>query len=155
MARAMVLAWSITEEGQMVGRSVTVYRDPDVDFGDKKSIGGVRISHMSNLDKHITIMLTVSRGKKGQFTFQPLAATQHAEPFDVLSAGMAVESALKAATDKAGLTATWKDNARTLADIKAANSDAHAKLVRLSQQIAADFDKAAVLDRVSDDGSVG
>ena len=153
MARAMVLAWSITEEDQMVGRLVTVYRDPDVDFGDKKGIGGVRISHMSNLPSAAMMKLTVSQGKKGQFTFQPLAATQQAELFDVISAGEGIVAALKAATDKPGLTAAWKANARTLADIKAANGEAHAALVRLSQQIAADFDKAADLDRVSDDAA--
>lgn len=74
MARAMVLAWSITDEDQMVGKSVTVYRDPDVDFGKEKGIGGVRISHMSHLPKAAMMKLTVSQGKKGQFTFQPLVA---------------------------------------------------------------------------------
>ncbi len=72
MARAMVLAWSITDESQMVGKSVRVYRDPDVDFGNEKGIGGVRISHMSHLPKAAMMKLTVSQGKKGQFTFTPL-----------------------------------------------------------------------------------
>jgi hypothetical protein len=68
MARAMVLAQ------QMVGRSVTVFRDPDVDFGKEKGIGGVRISHMSHLPKAAQMKLTVSQGKKGAFVFQPLTA---------------------------------------------------------------------------------
>lgn len=74
MARAMVLAWSVTDEAQMVGRSVTVFRDPDVDFGKEKGIGGVRISHMSHLPKAARMKLTVSQGKKGEFVFEPLLA---------------------------------------------------------------------------------
>lgn len=74
MARAMVLAWSITDEQQMVGRSVTVFRDPNVDFGKEKGIGGVRISHMSHLPKAATMKLTVAQGKKGAFVFEPLIA---------------------------------------------------------------------------------
>lgn len=74
MARAMVLAWSVTDVEQMVGRSVTVFRDPDVDFGKEKGIGGVRISHMSHLPTAASMKLTVSQGKKGAFVFQPLTA---------------------------------------------------------------------------------
>ena len=74
MARAMVLAWSITDVAQMVGRSVTVFRDADVDFGKEKGIGGVRISHMSHLSQAARMKLTVSQGKKGAFVFEPLTA---------------------------------------------------------------------------------
>lgn len=74
MGRAMVMAWAITDEAQFVGRSVRVYRDPTVRFGDQGEVGGIRISHMSGIDKPVNVKLTVSQGKKGMFTFHPLVA---------------------------------------------------------------------------------
>lgn len=74
MGRAMVMAWSITEPEQFVGKSVRVYRDPEVKFGDQGAVGGIRISHMSHIDKPVNVKLTVSQGKKGMFTFHPLVS---------------------------------------------------------------------------------
>lgn len=75
MARAMVLVWGITDENfaeQFVGKSIRVYRDPEVKFGDQGAVGGIRISHMSHIDSAKTVKLTVSQGKKANFVFQPL-----------------------------------------------------------------------------------
>ena len=72
MGRAMVMAWAITDEEQFVGKSVQVYRDPTVKFGDQGEVGGIRISHMSHIAKPVNIKLTVSQGKKGMFLFHPL-----------------------------------------------------------------------------------
>lgn len=81
MGRAMILVWGILDSedeevisAQFAGKSVTVYRDPNVDFGNQKNIGGIRISHLSHIDQPKTVNLTVSQGKKGKFTFQPLVA---------------------------------------------------------------------------------
>ncbi len=81
MGRAMVLAWGVVDDedpdriaAQFSGKSVTLYRDPNVSFGNEKNIGGIRISHMSHIDGVKVINLTVSKGKKERFTFQPLTA---------------------------------------------------------------------------------
>jgi len=74
MGRAMVMVWGVTDESQFIGKSITVYRDPDVKFGDQGAVGGIRISHMSHISKPATVKLTVSQGKKSLFTFQPLVA---------------------------------------------------------------------------------
>lgn len=74
MGRAMVMVWGVTDEKQMIGKSITVYRDPEVKFGDQGAVGGIRISHMSHIDRPATVKLTVSQGKKGTFVFQPLTA---------------------------------------------------------------------------------
>ena len=156
VSRILVNAWG-PDAKQYAGRSLTLYRDARVTWGGME-VGGIRVSHMSHIERELVVALNASNKKKAVSTIKPLAATQpqhDTEPFDVLSAGMAVEAALKAVTDKPGLTAAWKANARTLADIKAANGEAHAALERLAKQIAADFDKAADLDRVSDDGRMG
>ncbi len=72
MGRAMVMAWAITDEKELIGKSVRVYRDPEVKFGDQGAIGGIRISHMSDIEKPAIMKLTVSQGKKATFTFHPL-----------------------------------------------------------------------------------
>jgi predicted metal-dependent HD superfamily phosphohydrolase len=43
-----------------------------VTFGDQGAIGGVRISHMSHIDKAISMKLTKTQGRKAVFNFQPL-----------------------------------------------------------------------------------
>lgn len=80
MGRAMVMAWAITDEEQFIGKSVRVYRDPTVRFGDQGEVGGIRISHMSHIDKPVNTKLTVSQGKKGMFTFHPLVTEQPKQP---------------------------------------------------------------------------
>lgn len=79
MGRAMVMVWGIVDDpdeakvsAQFVGKSMTLYRDAAVDFGPDKGVGGIRISHMSHIDKEKTVKLTVSKGKKSNFVFKPL-----------------------------------------------------------------------------------
>lgn len=81
MGRAMVMVWGVVDSddpekisAQFVGKSITVFRDPTVDFGADKGIGGIRISHMSHISGPKSVKLTVSQGKRGQFVFQPLTA---------------------------------------------------------------------------------
>lgn len=79
MGRAMVMVWGIVDDpdeskvsAQFAGKSITVYRDPEVKFGDQGAVGGIRISHMSHIDSPKTVKLTVSQGKKSNFVFKPL-----------------------------------------------------------------------------------
>jgi len=105
MGRAMVMAWKITEPEQFAGKSVRVYRDPTVRFGDQGEVGGIRISHMSHLDKVAKVKLTVSQGKKGEFTFSPLVTEAPRQ-----DTGTTIEQATKAlrlATTTDELRATW------------------------------------------------
>lgn len=70
MRRILVAAWG-AEASAYVGRRITIYRDPDITFG-KDRVGGIRISHMSNLSKRLEISLTVTRGKRAPFVVDPL-----------------------------------------------------------------------------------
>ena len=54
-------------------KKLTLYRDADAAFGGQK-VGGIRISHASDIDKDFKIMLTVSRGKKKEFVVKVLKA---------------------------------------------------------------------------------
>lgn len=70
MRRVMVAAWG-KEAAEYAGRRLTLYRDPEVTFGRDK-VGGIKISHLSHIDKRLSIALTVTRGKRSPFVVEPL-----------------------------------------------------------------------------------
>jgi hypothetical protein len=70
MRRVMVLAWG-PEASAYAGRRITLYRNPEITFG-KDKVGGIEISHLSNLSKPLTVALTATRGKRKSFTVSPL-----------------------------------------------------------------------------------
>lgn len=74
MRRVMVLAWG-PEASAYTGRRLTLYRNPEITFG-KDKVGGIEISHLSNLPKPLTVALTATRGKRKSFTVQPLAEVE-------------------------------------------------------------------------------
>jgi hypothetical protein len=72
MARILVSAWG-ADSKNYVGRSLTLYRDPAVKWGGME-VGGIRISHMSDIDSAMTMALTVTRANKKPFTVKPLVS---------------------------------------------------------------------------------
>lgn len=70
MRRILVMAWG-TNTSDYIGRRITIYRDPDIRFGPDR-VGGIRISHLSHIDKRLEIALTVTRGRRASFTVEPL-----------------------------------------------------------------------------------
>jgi hypothetical protein len=70
MRRVLVHAWG-RDGSAFVGRSLTLYRDPAVKFGGLE-VGGIRISHMSDIAQPITMALTVTRASRKPFTVLPL-----------------------------------------------------------------------------------
>lgn len=70
MRRVLVYAWG-KEATDYIGRRLTLFNDETIRFG-KDITGGIRISHMSHIDKVLTIPLTVTRGRRAPFTVQPL-----------------------------------------------------------------------------------
>lgn len=69
MRRMLVVAWG--DDGkQWIGRSLKLYRDPNIKWGKQKA-GGIRISHASHIDGPVTEMLAVTRGKRAEFTILP------------------------------------------------------------------------------------
>lgn len=82
MRRVLVSAWG-ADASQYVGRSMTLYRDPEVTFGGLK-VGGIRISHMSHLDRDMTMALTASKAQRRPYTVkrmeQPKSEPRADEP---------------------------------------------------------------------------
>lgn len=78
MRRVMVMAWG-AEASAYAGRRLTLYRNPEITFGRDK-VGGIEISHLSNLAKPLTVSLTATRGKRKSFTVDPLPDAAPTEP---------------------------------------------------------------------------
>jgi len=68
--KILIFAWG--EDGRAwIGRSMTLYNDQSVRFGGM-TVGGIRISHLSHIDRDISISLTATKGKKAQHTIHKL-----------------------------------------------------------------------------------
>ena len=72
MARVMVHCWG-PDANAYKGRSMTLYCDPKVMWGGM-AVGGIRISHMTDIDSTHTMALTATKGSRKPFTVQPLVA---------------------------------------------------------------------------------
>lgn len=87
MRRILVMAWG-PEASAYAGRRLTLYRNPEITFGRDK-VGGIELSHLSDIAKPLTVSLTATRGKRKPFTVQPLpdaAKATYAEiPADVIA----------------------------------------------------------------------
>lgn len=95
MRRVMVLAWG-AESSAYIGRRITLFRNPEITFGRDK-VGGIEISHLSHIDKPLTVALTATRGKRKSFTVQPLK--EAAEPAANTIPETVVTAARKAIAD--------------------------------------------------------
>jgi hypothetical protein len=70
MRRVLVQCWG-RDGAAYVGRSLTLYRDESVVFGGA-AVGGIRISHMSELTRSVTLSLTASKASRKPYVVQPL-----------------------------------------------------------------------------------
>jgi hypothetical protein len=99
--RILVAVWG-KDASQYVGRSLTLYRDPDVTWGGLK-VGGIRISHMSHIDAPMTLAITASRTVRKPVTIKPLSVTaREHDPMD------AARQAARGGSDALGKW--WKEN---------------------------------------------
>ena len=78
MRRVLVAAWG--KDGETyTGRKLTLYRDPSVRFVSDE-VGGIKISHLSQIERQMAISLTVKRGQKAPHKVAPLAANAPTSP---------------------------------------------------------------------------
>lgn len=72
MRKVLIFAWG--ENGnEWVGRSMTLFNEPTVKWGGVQ-VGGIRISHLSHIEKEISLSLTATKGKKEPFVIRKLSA---------------------------------------------------------------------------------
>ena len=108
MRRVMVSLWG-ADASQYVGRSMTLYRDPEVQFGGMK-VGGIRIGEMSHIDKDAQLVLTASKTKRAPFVVKKMKAQVSPPPPQEPAALTPKEAAemIKASATMEELMATWK-----------------------------------------------
>ena len=68
--KLLVLAWG-DDATVWVGRRARLYGDPDVEMAGQK-VGGIRVSHVSHIDKPLTASLSKTRGRTQKHSVQPL-----------------------------------------------------------------------------------
>ena len=126
MRKVLIFAWG--DDGRdWVGKSMTLYCDPNVKWGGVK-VGGVRISHLSHVEADLALSLTATKGKKEPVIIKRIAATQKPmqQPaevtaaaddlgFDVAAVSAALESA--AANGMDALVAAWKATPKKARDM--------------------------------------
>lgn len=84
MRKLLIFAWG--KDGRAwIGRSATLYNDPLVRFGGAE-VGGIRISHLSHIDRDINLSLTSTRGKKAPHTIKRLVIEDQEERLSKLEA---------------------------------------------------------------------
>lgn len=76
--KLLVAAWG-DDADKWIGRQAALYGDPNVRFG-KELTGGIRVSHLSHIPEPFTIKLQVTRGKRADFTIEPLPTAPAAAP---------------------------------------------------------------------------
>ena len=111
MRKVLIFAWG--DDGrEWVGKSMTLYNNPDVKFGGVK-VGGIRISHLSHIERDIALSLTATKGKKEVFTIHLL---QH-KP-QLIDTAQALET-LRVAAEKgmAALKSAWGGTAPELRNV--------------------------------------
>jgi hypothetical protein len=100
MRRVLVACWG-ADGSAFAGRSMTLYRDPSVTWGGLE-VGGIRISHLSHIEREMTMALTATKKARKPYTVKPLvvedtAAVMAADLIAAIQAA-ATEDALKEIT---------------------------------------------------------
>jgi len=88
--RVLVTAWG-KDSSVYVGRRMTLYRDAEVKWAGQE-VGGIRVSHLSDIAKPMKMALTETRGKKSTVVVQPLKD----EPKPRISVEALIENAQEA-----------------------------------------------------------
>ncbi len=128
MARVLVHAYG-PDASKYAGKSMTLYCDPKVKWGGME-VGGIRISHLSDIDKEMVMMLTQTQKQRAPFKVKPLAVTAPAtEPDNALDLA---ETAARAGTE--AFRAWWSSD-----EGKSCRVTAQANIDRL-KQLAAEAD---------------
>lgn len=110
MRKVLIFAWG--ENGnQWIGRSMTLFNDLSVKWAGV-AVGGIRISHMTHIERQIALQLTATRGKKEPYIINILTP-----PADGRVEKFRAALTAKAGEGLAAIVDAW---AKTPDDIKAA-----------------------------------
>lgn len=103
MRRVLVMAWAKDSDDWPAGGRITLYRDPEVAFG-RDQVGGIKISHLSHINRPMTFALTEKRGSRKPHTVEPLTeAAPQPQP-----RALPTPEDIAAASDRDVLQAMWR-----------------------------------------------
>lgn len=129
MSRVLVSAWG-ADAREYIGRSVRLFCDPNVTWGGMK-VGGIRISHMSHIERDMVIALTATKCKKVMATIKPLEVEQKRQPDPHAAANWANEhmAQLGRIDTLDDLNAHIEAGAKSVAKLEATRPVLHAKVI--------------------------
>lgn len=137
MMRVIVAIWGKYAD-EHIGKQMTLYRDPTVTWAGAE-VGGIRISHMSDIEKPVTMSLTASRKSRKPYTVLPLkeVAIKKVEPEKKsASARIAADkiiTQMNAAKSEAEVKAVFAANKAALARLSEAYPDIHDEIIAASE----------------------
>lgn len=134
MRRVLLAVWG-RNAADYVGRSMTIYRDDKVTFGGL-DVGGIRISHMSHIDKEIMVVVMKTKGKKAGIKVQPLATD---DPAAKWTADYIGKIASVTSLDELKALETLPDNVAAIAKLKARRDDLYQQIAKATANIADGF----------------
>lgn len=108
MRKVLIFAWG-DDGNEWVGRSMTLYNNPDIKWGGVK-VGGIRISHISHVQADLALSLTATKGKKEPVIIKKMVAakTEQKQETAIDTAAIRSKLATAATTGTASLVAAWK-----------------------------------------------
>lgn len=124
--RILVAAWG-KDSGAYIGRRMTLFRDPTVKWAGE-AVGGIRVSHLSHIDKPLSIALTVTRGQRTAHTVQPLK--ESARPAERKPGDGPAPGDIAACTDLDTLRDWWKAHPEHRPQIEARRAELTAAAVK-------------------------
>jgi len=75
MRRVLIAAWG--DKGRdWIGKSMTLRGDSSVMFGGV-AVGGIRVSHVSGIERELRLKLTTTRSKRSEYVVQPFSAGEN------------------------------------------------------------------------------
>jgi hypothetical protein len=130
MSRVLVSAWG-PDANAYTGRSVTLYNDPKVKWGGME-VGGIRVSHMSHIERDMLLQLTATKGKRAPHVVKVLTdapktagqAKQTPQQWAALH-----REAIDAAPRTDALDHLITQSFKAMARMQEANPDLHAELL--------------------------
>lgn len=149
MRRVMVQAWGKLA-AQYAGRSMTLFRDPEVMFGGMK-VGGIRISHMSHITSPVSMPLTASKTKRAMYTVKVLQVLAAQKPNRTITEAVQYFGDALSVTE---LGARWKEvsqdwalyNADEQSQLTAAKDARKAALTAPPVETAPAFDDEPIIE---------
>lgn len=130
--RVLLAIWG-RNASEYVGRSMTLYRDDSVTFGGL-NVGGLRISHMSNLDKETVVVVMKTKGKKAGIKILPLANVPTTQTEDRAEAWTnAYIGKLQGATTLEEVAGLENTQAARLTDLKGKRPELHERIAAAAE----------------------